>query len=157
MTMSAVFALWLLHLVATSAMLGLIWMIQVVHYPLFARVSKDSYVDYQAEHVRKITYVVLPLMACELATGAIFCFAAHSLMVRHWAWLAALVLLGVIWVSTALVQVPLHNQLASGFHPQVHQQLVKSNWMRTIAWTLRTGLVAYCGYYWFVEVNLLQA
>jgi len=156
MTMPAIFSLWLLQLLASSAMLGLIWMIQIVHYPLFERVSRDHYVRYQEEHVRKITWVVLPLMATELVSAVAFCAFAHPLMVRHPAWLAALVLLAAIWLSTAFVQVPLHNRLASGFHGPTHQQLVKTNWIRTIAWTLRVGLVTYCGYHWFVTVKLLQ-
>lgn len=155
--MPTIFGVWLLHMLAASAMLGVIWIVQVVHYPLFADVSRDHYVKYHQGHVRKITYVVLPLMGVELVSAVIFCVGAHPLMLGHPAWLGSVALLVVVWISTAMVQVPLHNRLARGFESLTHHQLVLSNWIRTLAWTLRVVLVAYCGYYWFVEVNLLKA
>ena len=50
-------------------------------------------------------------------------------------------LLAVIWGSTALLQIPLHNALSAGFDPEVHARLVQTNWIRTIGWTAR-GLLA---------------
>jgi hypothetical protein len=157
MMMPTIFGVWLLHLITASAMLGLIWMVQVVHYPLFERVSREHYVAYHQDHLRKITYIVLPLMGCELASAVAFCVGAHPLMLGHPAWLGSLALLAVVWTSTAVIQIPLHNRLASGFDSLTHHKLVVSNWIRTVAWTLRTVLVGYCGYHWFVEVNLLKA
>jgi hypothetical protein len=46
----------------------------------------------------------------------------------------------VIWASTALWQVPLHTRLlASGSQAEV-ERMVRSNWLRTVGWTLRAGL-----------------
>jgi hypothetical protein len=56
------------------------------------------------------------------------------------AW-SGLALLGVAWASTAWIQVPLHRLLGSGFDERVHRQLVRSNWLRTVAWSVRGGLV----------------
>jgi hypothetical protein len=57
-------------------------------------------------------------------------------------WLVVgLVLLAGIWLSTALVQAPIHGRLARGFDPALHRRLVRSNWVRTGLWTMR-GLVA---------------
>jgi hypothetical protein len=50
-------------------------------------------------------------------------------------------LLAVIWISTAFVQVPCHEQLSQGFDKAVHQRLVWTNWLRTAAWSLRALLV----------------
>ena len=61
----------------------------------------------------------------------------------------SLFLLLVIWVSTALVQVPLHERLASRFEPETHQNLVSSNWVRTLGWSLRVVCVTYAGAQWF--------
>ena len=52
-----------------------------------------------------------------------------------------LLILGLIWVSTFAVQVPLHGKLAKGFDRAVWCRLVATNWLRTVAWTLR-GIVA---------------
>ena len=52
-----------------------------------------------------------------------------------------IVLLLVIWISTAIIQMPLHDQLLKQSNPTAQQRLVNSNWIRTVAWSLR-GLVA---------------
>ncbi|WP_339734595.1 hypothetical protein [uncultured Gimesia sp.] len=46
-------------------------------------------------------------------------------------------LLFVVWISTALLQVPRHHVLASRFSARHIRGLVISNWFRTIAWTSR--------------------
>ena len=52
-------------------------------------------------------------------------------------------LLGVIWSSTFLVQIPCHESLAKGFDAVVHRRLVTTNWSRTVAWSLRAVLVVW--------------
>ena len=47
------------------------------------------------------------------------------------------VLLVVVWGATFFVAVPRHNLLAAGFNAAVIDSLVATNWIRTIAWTLR--------------------
>jgi hypothetical protein len=60
------------------------------------------------------------------------------------AWfLAALPGVVVVWASTALVQVPLHERLRGGFDAAVVERLVRSNWVRTVAWSARGVLVAW--------------
>jgi hypothetical protein len=53
-----------------------------------------------------------------------------------------IVLLLFIWISTAMIQMPLHDQLLKQPNPTAQQRLVNSNWIRTVAWSLR-GLVAF--------------
>ena len=52
-----------------------------------------------------------------------------------------LALVGLIWASTFLVQVPLHEVLARGFDAEAHSRLVASNWLRTFLWSARAVLV----------------
>jgi hypothetical protein len=61
--------------------------------------------------------------------------------VETWQLWIGLTLLGVIWLSTALIQVPCHEVLSQGFDPVVHHRLVTTNWIRTTAWSLRALLV----------------
>jgi len=51
-----------------------------------------------------------------------------------------LLLVGLIWGSTFTMQVPLHAQLSSGFEATAHRNLLATNWVRTVAWTLRAWL-----------------
>ena len=52
-----------------------------------------------------------------------------------------LTLVAVLWISTGLLQVPLHQTLGGGFDAVAHQRLVATNWIRTVAWGLRATLV----------------
>ena len=49
-------------------------------------------------------------------------------------------LLGLIWISTFLLQVPCHHELSKG-NIIVIDKLIKTNWIRTIAWSIKTSLV----------------
>ena len=56
----------------------------------------------------------------------------------------ALLLNVAIWAATFFISVPLHNQLdAHGFDAQVIGQLVATNWLRTLAWTARLGILTF--------------
>jgi hypothetical protein len=56
------------------------------------------------------------------------------------AWVAC-GLVGIIWLSTAFLQVPMRRRLAAGFDDDAHRRLVSLNWIRTTAWSVR-GLLA---------------
>ncbi|MBL9160290.1 MAG: hypothetical protein JNJ70_22605 [Verrucomicrobiales bacterium] len=130
---------WLLvHAAATWALVGLIWVVQLVVYPAFAMVGKEGFGDYHAAHSRNITWVVGPLMLAELATALVLLATGTGGGVFG----ASLALLALIWVSTGLVQVPLHQRLSSGKDEKVIRSLVRTNWIRTVAWTLRGVAVA---------------
>ncbi|MEL7360688.1 MAG: hypothetical protein AAFN13_01325 [Bacteroidota bacterium] len=133
-------ALLLLHLLATLTMFGAIWIVQVVHYPLFSGVGVERWAAYEAAHQTRITWVVGPAMLLELGTAVALVWMRPTGLPLWMLW-GGLVLVGVIWASTAFVQVPLHNILMVGFDGDAHARLVGTNWIRTVAWTLRTGLV----------------
>lgn len=59
----------LAHAAATWAMVGLIWFVQVVHYPLFAAVDAAESPVYARLHQRRTTWVVGPPMLVERATA----------------------------------------------------------------------------------------
>jgi hypothetical protein len=55
--------------------------------------------------------------------------------------LIGLSLVAVVWLSTALLQVPRHRTLGSGFDRRAWSVLVLSNWVRIVAWSARGVLV----------------
>ena len=128
------------HAASTWAMVGLIWFVQIVHYPLFGSVGTRQFPSYEQQHQRLTTYVVAPLMLVELFTAVLLCFATPPGVPRWLAWLGAGLVL-VIWLSTYFLQVPAHTALSSEFSDVQHARLVSSNWLRTIAWSLR-GVIA---------------
>ncbi len=60
----------LVNLAATLFMVGVIWFVQIVHYPLFARVGAGGFPAYSERHSRLTGLVVGPLMLAEAATAA---------------------------------------------------------------------------------------
>ncbi len=125
---------------ATLFMTGLGWFVQVVHYPLFSRVGEAGFAAYHERHSALTTQVVgLPMLA-EIATAAWLVFVPTAGIPRTWAW-AGLVLVGLVWASTAFLQIPQHGVLGGGYDEAAWRRLVAGNWLRTIAWTLRSVLV----------------
>jgi len=47
----------------------------------------------------------------------------------------------VVWLSTFLLQVPIHNRLKAGKEDKRIQRLVATNWIRTAAWSFKTVTV----------------
>lgn len=133
-------ALMLVHAAATLIMTGVIWAIQLVHYPLFRYVGAADFVRYEAAHMGAITCLVLPLMLAELLTGGMLAFTPTP-GISPLVWWAGAALIGVVWVTTGLVNVPQHSALSLAFDADVHHALVTSNWIRTIAWSLRSAIV----------------
>ena len=133
-------ALAVAHLAATAFMVGLIWYVQLVHYPLMAGWPAEDFPRYEAAHRERTGWIVVPVM---LAEGAL----ATALLVRRprgvAAWMPAVGMLALLALqtSTFLIQVPCHERLARGWDAATHAWLVESNWIRTVAWSLR-GLLA---------------
>lgn len=135
-------ALLLIHAAATLAMMGLIWFVQIVHYPLFELASESRFQRFAAQYQRRTSYVVVPLMIAEAVTALTLLVASPPGLSRAPLWLG-LLLLAVIWLSTGLFQIPLHRRLTNGRDVAAIRRLVTSNWLRTVAWTARGGLALF--------------
>jgi hypothetical protein len=129
-------SLLLLHVGSTWYMVGVIWFVQRVHYPLMARVAPDRFSDFERDHQRRTTPVVMPAMVVEMATAVLLAMVPVSGINRIWT-TSALALLVLVWGSTFLLQVPDHTRLTRGWDATTHQRLVRLNWIRTVLWTLR--------------------
>lgn len=135
---------WLLASNLATALLltGLIWTIQLVHYPLMSAVGEDHFSNYESLHTFRITILVGPLMLAELA-AAVMLVLRRPADVPSWAAWASLLLVGVVWTSTALLQVPRHSELQVSWNAASHAALVSTNWVRTWAWTARSILMTW--------------
>ena len=122
-------------------MTGLIWLIQLVHYPSFKYVDKEEFADFAKFHASRISWIVLPLMIVELTTGIL-------MVVKQGWYLYNLILLFAIWLSTFLLSVPCHHKLQQGKDAQQIRRLVLSNWPRTFLWSLRSLI-------WFMHLLAL--
>ena len=132
--------IFVIHTGATLFLVGLIWTIQIVHYPLFGHVGTESYAAYQTEHMSRITYLVAPVMLAELASGIYLAlFSIAEINPNYFRFGLAFVLLN--WISTLLIQSPIHGRLAKNYDDKLIKKLVTTNWLRTIFWTMRGALI----------------
>lgn len=122
-------------------MVGLIWMVQSVHYPLLQRVPAAGFVAYEHGHTRRMGGLLALPAAIEVATAGALIWARPDGVGLSLV-LTAGVLLAAVWIMTALVQAPLHGRLMGGFNTSLIRRLVISNWWRTGAWSARGILVA---------------
>ncbi len=133
-------AVLLANAASTFALTGLIWTIQLVHYPAFRYIAEPQFIEFEAFHQRQISWVVVPLMLVELAT-AVALFAWRPILIPLYVAQAGALLVAAIWVCTFAVQVPLHSRLTQGYDRAAIDALVNSNWIRTALWSLRAGLL----------------
>ncbi len=147
--MSVELAILLANAAATWLMCGVIWFVQLVHYPLFARYDREGFRAAMAEHQAFTGRVLAPPMLVELTTSLLLLVARPDAVPVWAAWVGA-ALAGVWGSSTVGLQIPIHNRLAAGgFDATLHRRLVRSNWIRTAAWSLRAVL---CG--WMVSLTV---
>jgi hypothetical protein len=124
----------------TWALVGLIWTIQVVHYPLMAAVGKAEWAAYHAAHSERITFLVAPLMLAEVVAAGALVLARPSSVPLWAAWFAC-GLVAAAWLATGFLSVPSHGRLSAGLSVQEIGYLVATNWVRTAAWSARGGLL----------------
>jgi hypothetical protein len=64
----------LTQLAVSWALLSLIWIVQLVHYPSFQFIDANRFISFQHFHMQSITYVVAPLMFLELGVTIWLCY-----------------------------------------------------------------------------------
>jgi hypothetical protein len=102
----------IIHAAITWALLGLMWTIQLEHYPLLKNVGHREFVFYHDRHMSLVSWLVGPLMMAEIGSaGLLFYLGERSLP-----FVISLGALGSVWASTAIGQIPLHQKLTRGYH-----------------------------------------
>jgi hypothetical protein len=129
------------QLATTLPLLGVIWLVQLVVYPQFARVGAAEFCDYHRYHSSRITWVVAPLMLGE-AIAAIAFWILSDATTKLLATIGLALLLAA-WTATAAIAVPAHNRLASGFDRSAFRQLTHANTARVMVWSARAVVVLY--------------
>lgn len=135
--------IFLINTFASFFMTGLIWIVQLVHYPSFHYVGEDNFKAFQLHHVNSIDKIVIPVMVAELATSFGLAWADGFLSLNA----TGFYLVILIWASTGLFSVPAHTKLESSKDDQAIKKLVSTNWFRTILWSLKSGLNLYLLYH----------
>jgi hypothetical protein len=113
------------------AMFVLIWIVQLIVYPVFLKIEDRLFVPWHRSYCNRIGLFVLPLMFLQLIEAASSSFFIGDML----AWLKLIGVLGA-WIVTFLVSAPCHRKLAKdGMQTQVVERLIRTNWLRTFFWS----------------------
>ncbi len=127
------------QVVGSVGMFGVIWIVQIVHYPLMRFISGQQFARFESEHRTRISWVVGPLMAVEGVCVLAFFFAPPAGLPWWLPWAGATAEAIAIG-TTVFVSAPLHQRLDAHFDPATLDRLIATNWIRTAAWTGRAAL-----------------
>lgn len=130
----------IVHAAATWFLVGLIWTIQVAHYPSFDAIDRAQYRHFQSAHMTKMGTLVGPPWLVE-GLGVLVVFLLAPTATTRLLAVAGGVLEAVVIVVTLVVSIPAHERLSEGFDEAALERLVRTNWWRTWAWTAR-GVIA---------------
>jgi len=128
------------QLFSTLFMTGLIWFVQVVHYPLLVRVGEAAFTNYARQHQYLTGWVVGPMMLVELLSAMLLFFTTWQERFGSYFW-TNLILLYFTWAVTFALLVPLHRRLTREYSPVLVKRLIMRNWLRTIIWSVRAILL----------------
>lgn len=115
---------------------GLIWTIQLVHYPSFCFAQEKTFTAFMNFHQMRISIIVIPVMLIELGLATLLVYLKSN----TWCWVNLSLLL-VTWLATFVLSVPRHAKLEREFSPEIIHSLVTTNWPRTLLWSLRSLLL----------------
>ena len=127
-----------LNVLINGILVGIILCTQFVSYPLFKSIEATEFRKYHSTYTRYIAPVVGPLMVLELIIVGLLTLDEPTNPLI----LASLFLVIMVWLSTFLIQVPLHNKLAKRYQVKWIHKLIYSNWIRSIAWTIKLIVAA---------------
>jgi len=132
-----------LQFFSAFALFGLIWTVQLVVYPAFRHVPAERFTSAHQAHTRRISWIVIPLMMMEATASAAWVLYDRPLSPHQ---NGALACVAAAWLSTFLIQVPLHHRLSRGFDPAAIERLIHSNWIRALAWSGKTVILLMAGW-----------
>ena len=128
------------NLISSFLLCGLIWTVQLVHYPMFHMLEKEKYGEHILFHGFRISLIVVPLMVIELVSSFSLAFFSSTDTILH---MIGFLIVILIWLVTFFVQLPLHSKLTLGYNPETVNKLVSTNIIRTILWTMKAALGVY--------------
>ena len=129
--------LYIFNIAVSWGLLLLIWLVQIIIYPGFDQIPSTGFKNYHRWYVKRISAIVLPLMICEVIISVGWLILENYSLYS----VIAILLVLIIWLSTFMLQVPMHQNLQSGKDQVCIQRLVNTNWIRTMAWTIRAFVV----------------
>ena len=121
-----------INFISTSVMSGVIWVIQLLHYPSFHFIDDQKYIEFQHFHMQRISFIVIPVMIIEFASALLLAYFFRSSLT-----IILLALLLGVWAVTFIFFTNMHQKLTNGYNQGIVDRLIQINWFRTTLWSLR--------------------
>ena len=118
-------------LLTDFGLMVLIWMVQLIAYPVFYYVERDLFIVWHSKYVQLISFFVVPLMILQFATHCMVWLQERTVYQG-----IGITLIGLIWTVTFTFSVPCHKALAKeGKNMEQITRLIRTNWFRTVGWS----------------------
>lgn len=139
-------SIFILRLLVDFGLLVLIWMIQIIIYPSFLYYKKENLIFWHRKYTPLIGYIVGPLMLFQL--GITIYQITNKINLFN---IISLVIISLVWISTFLQFVPIHNSISKGHvNKEMLVALVKKNSIRTLLWSML--FLINIAYYFLIEL-----
>jgi hypothetical protein len=139
----------LANVAATLFLAGISWSLQVVQFPLMLSAQSVDFVAYvRAQRIRNTILMTLPMLVEAVTGGWLLTTQIPSRYL-----LISMVLLAIIWIVTFGLIVPMHSKIMRGYDAKAIQTLIRTNWIRTICWSARAGLMIWVALTWIRSVR----
>ena len=125
------------NMAASWGLCVLIWLVQIIIYPGFHRILPEDFVDYHRWYATRISIIVMPLMMVEIIAVAGWLWSGLETLPAA----IAAAAVAMVWLSTLTLQVPIHRRLQHGKDAALIRRLVATNWIRTVAWSIKALVV----------------
>jgi hypothetical protein len=121
--------------------LGQIWLVQIVTYPLFAKVGAADYAAYHQYYTKRIPLVVIIPGFAGFLLPIPLAFFGPSVPV----WMtAANIIMGIIGLLVTVgLEIPRHNKLEKGKNEGMIAELIRYNWPRTLSITAQAAVTMF--------------
>lgn len=114
------------------AMLVFLWLVQVIIYPSFKRISRDSILSWHKSYQTKVCIIMGPIMLLQIY-GITMDFINAMSPVS----IIRFLLLLICWALTIFISVPLHKKIERNNDLENSMnKLIQTNVPRTITWTV---------------------
>jgi len=131
----------LIHLICSYILLGLVLGIQILNYPMYHLLSAPAMNQYQQHYLIREFLLLLPFMIIELVTGFRLAFKVNNFNM-HSSIRADLSIILSIWIITLVFALPSHlSLLHNGLSSLSYRTLVFTNIFRVLAWTVKCWFV----------------
>ncbi len=123
------------QLALTFFLNGIIWFLQVVHYPLYYRI-KEGFNTYEKNYLKRAAFLISPIMFLELISAILLISLAKDPLLTKLSSIN-LIFLAINWLSTFIIQNTEHQKLIIRFSYKSLHRLISTNWIRTLFWSSR--------------------